>query len=92
MPPMRFVPAPGIRTRQEGKESKMSRSVSKRSIPPADTLSWGGTNTVGKNEYSVRIPVRNILKKAFWSVLDCKNKKPQIGTPTWGYVGFRYLA
>lgn len=77
-----------IRTRQEGKESKMSRSVSKRSIPPADTLSRGGTNTVGKNEY----PVRNILKKAFWSVLDCKNKKPQIGTPTWGFVGFRYLA
>ena len=70
----------------------MSRSVSKCSIPPADTLSRGGTNTVGKNEYSVRIPVRNILKKAFWSVLDCKNKKPQIDTPTWGYVGFRYLA
>ena len=63
----------------------MSRSVSKRSIPPTDTLSWGGTNTVGKNEY----PIRNILKKAFWSVLDCKNKKPKIGT---SYLGFRWFS
>lgn len=69
----------------------MSRSVAKRSILPADTLNCGGTNKVGRIEFPVRIPVRNILKKAFWSVLDCNNKKPQIGIPIWGFVGFRYL-
>lgn len=53
----------------------MSRSVAKRSILPADTLSWGGTNPAGRIEF----PVLNILKEAFRSVLGRNSEKHWIG-------------